>query len=535
MNRCPLARLPGVRVPDTTQEVMFVEANLLELKDLTKIYEGGVLANHNVNFSVREGEIHALVGENGAGKSTLMKMLFGMETVTSGQIFLRGSEVKFSSSKDAIRNGLGMVHQHFMLVDSFTGAENMMLGLRENSFVTNSKKEIELTNEVARKYGFEIEAGRRVRDMSVGMKQKLEILKILYRGANIIILDEPTAVLTPQETEELFERLLDLKKQGMTIIFISHKLGEVKRISDRVTVLKAGRTMGTYNTADISVEDISNLMVGRVISFEYNKPETNPSEVLLQVNDLYYQDKFGVMKMNGVNLSVRDSEIIGIAGVEGNGQSELVAVITGNLRAKSGEVLFMGQPITHASISSIRQGGVSYVPEDRMYNGCAAPMSIEENLIASNIDGFAGKSRMVDMKKVHQHSRELIKEFKVKARDENVPIQSLSGGNIQKVIVAREFTAGSDLLVLDQPTRGVDVGAISFIHQKILEMRSIGKGILLVSADLNELIALADRILVMYHGEVVADLDNTNRVSEKELGLYMLGIKRQGSESKEVG
>lgn len=510
-----------------------MEYNLLELKNLTKIYGGGVLANHNVNFNVREGEIHALVGENGAGKSTLMKMLFGLESITSGQIFLHGQEVKFSSSRDAIDHGLGMVHQHFMLIDSFTGAENMMLGWREGSLITNEKKEIEITYEVARKFGFEIDASRRVRDMSVGMKQKLEILKILHRGARIIILDEPTAVLTPQETEELFGRLLELKRQGMTIIFISHKLGEVKRISDRVTVLKGGLTMGTYDTNDVSIEEISNLMVGRVTSFDYEKTETWSQRELLRVENLTYQDKFGVMKLNGISLIVRDSEVVGIAGVEGNGQSELVGIITANLRGKSGNISFEDKDVTHASIGQVRACGVSYVPEDRMFNGCAAPMSIQENLTASNIDSFAGRSHVVSMKKVRHHSRNLIRDFSVKTRDENTLIKSLSGGNIQKVIVAREFSAGSDLLVLDQPTRGVDVGAITFIHQKILEMRSAGKGVLLVSADLSELIALSDRILVMYHGEIVAELDNHNaKVDEKELGLYMLGLKRQAFDEK---
>ena len=265
--------------------------HLLEVKDVTKIYEGGVLANHNVNFTVDEGEIHALVGENGAGKSTLMKMLYGLESITLGHIYMNGEELKLQSSKDAIAHGIGMVHQHFMLVDSLTGAENMMLGMEKTSFVSNKKRDIEITNEVAKKYNFDIDASRRVRDMSVGMKQKLEILKILYRSAKLIILDEPTAVLTPQETEELFEKLLDLKKKGMTIIFISHKLNEVKRISDRITVLKGGLTKGTHLTKDVTVEDISNLMVGREITFDYNKEKITPGEEVLKVEKLAYVDK----------------------------------------------------------------------------------------------------------------------------------------------------------------------------------------------------------------------------------------------------
>lgn len=291
--------------------------HLLEVKDVTKIYEGGVLANHNVNFTVDEGEIHALVGENGAGKSTLMKMLYGLESITSGHIYMKGRELKLQSSKEAIEHGIGMVHQHFMLVDSLTGAENMMLGLDKTGFVSNKKRDIQITDEVAKKYNFEIDASRRVRDMSVGMKQKLEILKILYRSAKLIILDEPTAVLTPQETEELFERLLELKSRGMTIIFISHKLNEVKRISDRITVLKGGVTKGTYLTRDVSEEDISNLMVGREISFEYDKEDVKPGEPVLKVENLVYVDKFKIPKLSGVSLEVHKGEIVGIAGVEG--------------------------------------------------------------------------------------------------------------------------------------------------------------------------------------------------------------------------
>ena len=501
---------------------------ILEVRNLTKIYEGGVLANHEINFSVQEGEIHALVGENGAGKSTLMKMLYGMESVTSGQIFVRGKEVKFTSSKEAIAEGIGMVHQHFMLVDSLTGAENMMLGIKGTRFFTDKKADIRTTQELAAQYNFEIDASRRVRDMSVGMKQKLEILKILYRGAKIIILDEPTAVLTPQETEELFERLIGLKEKGMTIIFISHKLKEVKQISDRITILKGGRTTGTYNTAEVSEEDISRLMVGRVISFDYDKEALKPEKELLRVENLHYKDKFDVTKLNGVSFALRDKEIVGIAGVDGNGQSELISVITAELRANRGQIFLKGKDVTKASIGEIRNDGLSYIPEDRMHNGCAATMSVEENLVVSNIDSFAGKTKAIDAKRMKEHCVKLIEEFNVKTPSEKQMIKSLSGGNIQKAIVAREFSAGSDVLILDQPTRGVDIGAISFIHSKILEMRGAGKGILLVSADLNELISLSDRILVMHKGKIVASLDNlAKKITEEELGLYMLGIKTQ--------
>ena len=501
--------------------------HLLEVRDVTKIYEGGVLANHNVNFTVDEGEIHALVGENGAGKSTLMKMLYGLESVTSGHIYLHGKELKLQSSKDAIAQGIGMVHQHFMLVDSLTGAENMMLGLKKTSFVSNRKRDIQITNEVAKKYNFEIDASKKVRDMSVGMKQKLEILKILYRSAKLIILDEPTAVLTPQETEELFEKLLDLKKRGMTIIFISHKLNEVKRISDRITVLKNGVTKGTYLTKDVSEEEISNLMVGREVSLEYDKEPVKAGETVLKVENLVYVDKFKIPKISKVNFEVRKGEIVGIAGVEGNGQSELISIVTGNMRAMKGNVYLNGKDISRESVTNIRKYGMSHVPEDRMIDGCAPEMSVQENLTVSNIDSFANRFGMIQKSKIKEFCKEQIREFMVKTKDENQAIGSLSGGNIQKAIIAREFKAQSDLLVLNQPTRGVDIGAISFIHSKILEMRKEKKAVLLVSADLNELISLSDRILVMYKGKIVGELDNSTKVTEQELGLYMLGLKKQ--------
>lgn len=501
--------------------------DILELKNVTKIYDGGVLANHNINLSVKEGEIHALVGENGAGKSTLMKILYGTESITSGQIFLRGKEVKFSSSRDAIANGIGMVHQHFMLVDSFTGAENMMLGLKEAKFFTNKKADIMATNSFAQKYGFNIDAHKYVRDMSVSMKQKLEILKILYRGSKIIILDEPTAVLTPQETEELFERLMKLKRDGMTIIFISHKLNEVKQISDRLTVLKAGKTMGTYNTADLTKEEISNLMVGRKISFEYSKTPISPGKELLRVESLNYVDSFNVTKVKDLSMLVHENEIVGIAGVEGNGQNELVEIITGNITALSGKVFYKGKEITNESIGAIRKLGISSIPEDRMFNGCASTMSVAENIVAGSLDDFIGKCNILKKQKIKEYSKKLIKEFEIRTKDERQVINSLSGGNIQKVIVAREFSTNCDLLILNQPTRGIDVGTMSFIHQKILDMRDAGKGILLVCSDLTELIALSDRILVMHKGSIVANLDNQNKVTEQELGLYMLGIKSQ--------
>lgn len=500
---------------------------VLEVIDLTKIYDGGILANHNVNFSVDEGEIHALVGENGAGKSTLMKMLFGLESITSGKVLVNNKEVKFASSKDAIEHGIGMVHQHFMLVGSLSVADNLTLGVKGRGFFQDRIKAIKETKEIAEKYNFDIDADKLVRDISVGMKQKLEILKVLYRGAKIIILDEPTAVLTPQETEELFEKLIELKKQGLTIIFISHKLNEVKQLCDRVTILKNGKTRGTYLTKDVTEEEISRLMVGRDVVFEYNRKNMDSKKELLKIENMEYTDYFGVKKLDGVSLQVNDGEIVGIAGVEGNGQSELVEIIMGSMKPEGGKVIFHGKDITGENTGSIRDAGVSFIPEDRLYNGCAEEMSVGDNLIVSNISSFTNKLGIINNKKVKEHCKELIKKYLVKTKDENQTIKGLSGGNIQKAIVAREFSAPSELLIISQPTRGVDVGAIEFIHKKILEKREEGKGILLVSADLSELIGLSDRILVMHKGKVVANLNNAERVSEEDLGLYMLGVKTE--------
>ena len=331
---------------------------VIEMLHITKEFPG-IKANDDITLQLRKGEVHALLGENGAGKSTLMSVLFGLYQPEEGKILKNGKEVAIRNPNDANALGIGMVHQHFMLVDSLTGAENMMLGLDKTGFVSNKKRDIQITDEVAKKYNFEIDASRRVRDMSVGMKQKLEILKILYRSAKLIILDEPTAVLTPQETEELFERLLELKSRGMTIVFISHKLNEVKRISDRITVLKGGVTKGTYLTRDVSEEDISNLMVGREISFEYDKEDVKPGDPVLKVENLVYVDKFKIPKLSGVSLEVHKGEIVGIAGVEGNGQSELISIITGNMRALEGKISLNGRDITHESVTNIRKNGMS--------------------------------------------------------------------------------------------------------------------------------------------------------------------------------
>jgi len=499
---------------------------LLEVKNLTKIYEGGVVANHNIDFAVREGEIHALVGENGAGKSTLMKVLFGIEPITSGEIYFRGKQVRFNSSKEAIAMGLGMVHQHFMLIPSFTVAENLLLGVEKKrlGLFTDVSACVKAASEIAEKYHFDIEPRKRVRDIGVGMKQKLEILKALYRGAKVLILDEPTAVLTSQETDQLFEQLINLKNQGFTVIFISHKLNEVKRLSDRLTILKGGKTMGTFDVDALNETQISNLMVGRDITLEYDKQAAEPGDEALKAEDIRYTDKFGVTKLDGVSLKVRRGEILGVAGVEGNGQSEFASILAGLLKQDAGQVYVKGNDTSFAGPGPIRDAGLAHVPEDRMYNGCVADLPLDDNLISNVFERFTHMG-MMNAAEVEDYAEGLMEAFTVKAQSVKSMLRELSGGNMQKAIVAREFSVGADVLLINHPTRGIDVGAEELIHHKILDMREKGMAILLISADLTELLALSDRIVVFYRGKVTGHLRDISGATEEELGLYMLGLK----------
>jgi simple sugar transport system ATP-binding protein len=499
---------------------------ILRVENLTKIYPGGVLANYELNFAVNKGEIHALVGENGAGKSTLMKCLFGIEEITSGAIYLDGRAVRFASSQDAIAQGIGMVQQNMMLVPSLTVAENLVLGAehRRGLFIDRQRC-IDDTKAISAKYNLPVDPEKRVRDISVGMKQKLEILKTMYRGARIIILDEPTAVLAPQETEELFQQLLKLKEQGYTIIFISHKLGEVKRLCDRLTVLKAGRTVGTFAVRDITVEEISRRMVGRDIKIDYPKRAPGSGEKVLRVSALAYADKFGSQKLKGVSFSLRKGEILGIAGIEGNGQLELMNILTGNLRADSGQALYGNTDILREGTGRIRESGIAHVPEDRFYNGCAPDMSVRDNLAATSLKRFANMLGLLRRSGVEEYCGKCVKDYQITLSSLDAPIRSLSGGNIQKTIVAREFSGAAPVIMLNQPTRGVDVGAMEFIHNKILEMRGLGRSILLVSSDLAELKALSDRIVVLFQGRIAGLIEDMGAASEEDLGLYMLGLK----------
>ena len=505
---------------------------VIQMKGITKVYPNGIAANQNVDFNVKEGEIHALMGENGAGKSTLMKMLFGLEQPTEGEIFVRGEKVALTSPTVAIAHGIGMVHQHFMLVPSLTVAENIVLGIppRKGIFI-DYKKAVEITEEYAKKYNLYVDANAKVMDIPVGMKQKVEILKALVRGAKILILDEPTAVLTTQETVELFRELVNLKKQGYTIIFISHKLKEIKEITDRMTILRGGRSMGVYDTASTSEQEISRLMVGRDVILNVEKDEAQPTDVVLRVKDLEYTNEWNRKMLNKVSFAVRRGEILGIAGVEGNGQAELVEMLFNLNQPDGGTAEVNGQNILGVPQDKIREMGVSLIPEDRMTYGIASTGTIEENLISDR----CGKKKfnygpLFNMRAIHQESDRLIDEYTVLCKSHQQQVGMLSGGNIQKVVVAREFSSDPVLIIADQPTRGIDVGATEFIRKKLVELSRAGAAVLLVSADLNEVIELSDSLMVFYGGKIAAYFEDTKKMDEMEMGEYMLGLKHQSEE-----
>ncbi len=506
---------------------------ILKLEDITKIYSNGVVANKNINIELEKGEIHSIVGENGAGKSTLMKIIFAIEKATSGKIFYKGNEVNFSSSMEAINNGIGMVHQHFMLIPSFTVAQNIVLGSEpKNGSFIDMKEAVRQTQELAKKYNFDIDVNMKVKDLTVSAKQKVEILKTLYRNAEVIILDEPTAVLTPQETEALFEQLKQFKELGHTIVFISHKLNEVKQISDRITVIRQGETKGTHLAKDVTLDKLTELIIGRKLETNYDalRKEVKDAKILLNVKDLSYSD-MGVKKVDQISFSIKGGEILGIAGVQGNGQEELIKSITGLIDHQSGSVQIDNVEISKMTVHEKRNSGLSYIPEDRMVDGAASDASISDNLISTYYEKekFSGKM-FLKAKNIKDEAKSLINQFAIKTRSEKDTVGSLSGGNIQKVVVAREWNTNPKIMIAEQPTRGIDIGSADYIHHQLIEMRNAGSALLVISADLNEVTSLSDRLLVMYDGKIVAYFDNPQKINENELGLYMLGVKCQSEE-----
>lgn len=502
---------------------------VLLMNHIMKIYGNGVVANEDVSLELHKGEIHALLGENGAGKSTLMKVLFGIESPDQGEIVLNGQKTSIKSPQDAISKGIGMVHQHFMLVPSLSVAENIILGVApKKGIFIDMDKAVESAQNIAREYNFDLDVKDKVEEIPVGIKQKVEILKALYRGAEILILDEPTAVLTPQETDELFVQLLKLKEKGHTIIFISHKLDEIKKICDRATIMRNGRSMGTYDVSGITTQEMSRLMVGREVSLKFDKNQQHLTEnVFLKVRNLTVNNSQGVLKVDNLSFDLKGGEILGIAGVEGNGQTELIDTLTGLNKKYKGTIEIMGKDISNASIEDIRKMKVAHIPEDRMTSGCAKNLSIKENLFSNQYKDSRYSGRlMLRQKAMEKRSDELIKEYLIKCKSRKQNVGMLSGGNIQKVIVAREFSTGPDIIIANQPTRGIDVGAAAFIRKRLLEFRDAGCAVILISADLTEIFSLSDRLGVMYKGKFAGFFTDVDSVTEDELGQHMLGIKK---------
>ncbi len=483
-----------------------------------------VLANDNVSFDVRWGEVKALVGENGAGKSTLMKILYGMQSPDSGEIVIDGKTVVLRNPNDAINAGIGMVHQHFMLVEPLSVTENIILGLEPGSkfsvdFAAARKK----VDKLIKQFNFELSPDDLIEELPVGLQQKVEILKMLYRESSILVLDEPTAVLTPLETEELFKFLQQYAHDGNAVIFISHKLREVIEVSDRISVMRNGKMIGTVPTPGITPPQIANMMVGREVVLQVKKAEAKPTEAALELKGVTVGHKGEIPKVNNVSFTVHAGEIVGIAGVEGNGQSQLVEAITG-LEHYAGQILYTGKTVK-ADARAVRMAGVSHIPEDRNERGLVVEYSTQENLILGDhfTDEFCGSLGLLKFDAIEKNARALIEEFDVRPRSIENPAKSYSGGNAQKIIVAREMNRDPKILVASQPTRGVDIGAIEFIHTSIVQARDKGLGVLLVSADLGEVMSLSDRILVMYEGEIVGEMLQKEATEEK-LGLLMAGV-----------
>lgn len=497
---------------------------ILETRGIVKRFPK-VLANDDINIRLHEGEILCLLGENGAGKSTLMNVLYGLYKPTSGAIVLDGKEVVFNSPKDAIRAGLGMVHQHFMLVDTLTVTENIILGAEPGKGGTIDYREARRqVRDLSQRFGLRIDPDARIENLSVGLQQRVEILKALYRQANILILDEPTAVLTPQEVEELFEVIKALRDGGKSIIIITHKLEEVKAISDRVYILRRGRIEGERRTADVSKADLANLMVGRnvVLTVQREPHEAHPEPVFSVENLRVYDDRRHAA-VNGLSLEVRPGEVVGIAGVDGNGQSELAEAIMGLRAVADGHLYHLGEDIARLSTKQRINRSISYVPADRQRYGLVLPMTVAEN-VALGYHDRAPNSRglVLDYPAMNAAAEDLIERFDIRTPGPLAPAAHLSGGNQQKVILAREFTRKPTFLLVSQPTRGLDVGAIEYIHSEILRMRELDVGILLISLELEEIFALADRILVLYEGRIVKEL-LPEQTDEHEVGLYMTG------------
>lgn len=504
---------------------------IVEMNGIEKSF-GTVQAVRSGNFNLEKGEIHSLIGENGAGKSTMMKMLYGMYEIDQGEIKIGGESISQLTPKIAIEKGIGMVHQEFMLVNELTVLENIILGFEPRKGITidfdSARKEVQRYID---QYEMDIQLNKRINQISVGEAQRVEIIKTLTRGANIIILDEPTAVLTPQESQRLFEILANLKEDGKSIVFISHKLNEVMQISDRISVMRQGQYIGTVDKKDTSPAGLAKMMIGREVFLNIEKKEANPGKKVLEVNDVWISGEKEISKIRGISLDVRAGEIVGIAGIDGNGQSEFIEAIAGLRKVEKGTVVLDGKEITNLSVRKIRKAGLTHIPEDRNTRGLNRGMSIRDNIMAVQIDEKPfSKGVLIDREGALNYTQEQIEKFDIRPQDPETITQALSGGNAQKIVVAREVSIGGKLLIASQPTRGVDIGAIESIRSILQDVKEKGLGVLLVSADLEEILSLSDRIVVMHEGKIAGSM-YAKEANEENLGLLMMG----GSDTHQKG
>jgi len=500
----------------------------VEMRGIVKRFPG-VLANDHIDFSVLPGEVHALLGENGAGKTTLMNILAGLYRPDEGEIYLNGKRVSFHSPRDAIQAGIGMVHQHFMLVPALTVAENLVLGIDRPRFLINRSGLEAEVRALSERFGLPVDPGARIWQLSVGEQQRVEVLRMLYYGAKVLILDEPTAVLTPQEVNELFTTLRQMVKAGHTVIFISHKLNEVLAVADRITVLRKGRKQATVLASETTREELARMMVGREVLFRIEKPPAKPGDVVLRVENLHALNDRGRPALRGVSFEVRQGEIVGIAGVAGNGQSELAQVISGLRQATQGRVYIRHVDVTNRSALAGILSGLAHIPEDRTGLGSVPSMSVAENLVLKTYDRPPiARGWMLDLKQIQLQAHERVREYDVMTPTVQTPARQLSGGNLQKMILARELPLASQVLLAVHPTRGLDVGATEVVHRRLLEQRNQGVGILLISEDLDELLSLSDRILVMYEGQIMGEVRDGDLTL---IGQLMAGVQPVNQEA----